>query len=318
MTGYAGSTRAFLLGIAFGSAALAALGYLQLRSVGADVRLEPVAQLDARLASGATLIRAVGTPAAQDAFRRRLAEAGFRRDSVSESAGVVRLQTWIGDRVLKAGPPDEPVRGYDLLVHAERGGGLLCGGMSDVLREALVLLGIRARTVQLYESLFWRPFTHVVVEAFVEGDWRVFDPTFNVTYESDGRVLGVLEIQDRLRTLPPDAVRAVFHGPRAYPASLEREGRGWRRMFANAYVSDVGRSPDALTGLPPWRYWTGPTIYYYGDQPWLFPAEHQRVYFCVTVALPAVALLAGLAALVLSRRKIGAQATLTSRPPSTQ
>jgi hypothetical protein len=254
------------------------------------VRLESVAQLNAQLASGALATQPVGDPAAQDAFRRCLNQAGFRTGGLWRSADVVRLQSWIGSRVSRAAPPDVPARGYALLVHAEHGGGLLCGGMSDVLREALVLLGVPARTVQLYESGFWPRATHVVSEAFVEGSWRVFDPTFNATYEADGAVLGVSQIQMRLRMLGPTGVAAVSHGRTAYPVTLEREGMGWRGVFANAYVSEVGGVRSPVTGLPPWRYWTGPTIYYFGDGPWLFPAVQQWAYAFVVVVLPAVAL----------------------------
>jgi hypothetical protein len=164
--------------------------------------------------------------------------------------------------------------------------------MSDILREALVLLGLPARTVQLTESNF-RWTAHAVVEVYVEGRWQVLDPTFNVTYEANGRALGVSEIQERLWKEGPLSVRAIFHGTRRYPARLERDAKGWRRYFANAYVYELGGRPSRWKGLPPWCYWTGPSIYYYGDHLMLFAALQDWCYFGVTVALPFVSLLSG-------------------------
>ncbi len=262
------------------------------------MRLRPVEHLDSQFDSGRIRTRAVGTPEAQAAFLRLLRESGFGPHSVQTVQGVVRLQVWIGNSVRTAAAYDGPARGYELLQHGLRGGGLLCGGMSDILREALVLLGIPARTVQLFESGFRGRATHVVVEALVEGQWRVFDPTFNVTYEGDGQALGVSQIQERLRRLGPDSVKPLFHGKRAYPADLERDDPGWRQLFSDAYVSDLGRSPSPWLGMPPWRYWTGPTIYYFGDNLMLFAAGQDRRYFFVTVVGPAVALLSALMALL--------------------
>jgi hypothetical protein len=289
--------RSFFLGVAVSCTVWAALGYSHLRSLGLDVRLQPVEDLNSGLNSGRVRTRAVGTPEAQAAFLELLKESGFSAQSAGTVESVVRLQVWVGNSVRKVAAYDGPARGYELLQYGLRGGGLLCGGMSDILREALVLLSVPARTVQLFESGFRGRSTHVVVETLVEGQWRVFDPTFNVTYEGDGQALGVSQIQERLRRLGPDSVKAVFHGKRAYPADLERDDPGWRQLFSDAYVSDLGRSPSPWLGMPPWRYWTGPTIYYFGDNLMLFPAGQDRRYFFVTVVAPAAALLSALIAL---------------------
>lgn len=281
--------RPFLLGVAISCAGGAALGYLQLRSHGADVRLRPVEELNKALSSGRMRTAAVGSSAARAAFGNLLEQSGFAPESMGTIADVVRLQTWVGNNVGAIRSHGESGRGYELLMHARQGGGLLCGGMSDILREALALLGVPARTIQLYESSFRRRSSHVVVEVFVTGRWRVFDPTYNVTYEGDGDVLGIAEIQERLDRAGPDSIRPEFHGKRLYPADLERDVPGWRQLFANAYVSDVGRASTPWTGLPPWRYWTGPRIYYFGDELMPFLAVHEGQYLFVTVVMPAAA-----------------------------
>jgi hypothetical protein len=278
------------------------MGYAQLRNENADVRLRPVEELERQIALGQLRPEAVGTAAEQAAFLRELGRSGFAPRSLSSIQDVARLQTWVGNEVRNANPYEGHERGYALLRHGQKGGALLCGGMSDILREALVLLGLPARTVQLYGSSFRRRPTHVVVEVDIAGSWRVFDPTYNVTYESEGEALGVAEIQERLGRLGPAGVRPRFHGQRAYAADLERDLPGWRGVFANAYVSDMGRTPARWKGLPPLRYWTGPTIYYFGDSLMPIPGAHERVYFLVTVVMPAVALICALAALLVPGR----------------
>jgi hypothetical protein len=293
-------SRRLLLGVALSSAAISVMGFLHLRNAGGHKRLRPITELNAGLVSGDVHLSPAGDHASRTAFSALLSAEGFSPGSANGVKTVLRLQVWVGNQVSHVGPYEGTGRGFALLQHGRQGGGLTCLGMSDVLREALLLLDIPARTVQLTESEFRRT-SHVVVEAFVEGRWQAFDPTFNVTYESDGRPLGVSEIQERLWTEGPMGVTPAHHGQRRYPADLERDAKGWRRYFANAYVYDLGQPLDRWKSLPPWRYWTGPSIYYYGDHLMLFSALQDWVYFWVTVPLPLISLLTALPA-ILPRR----------------
>jgi hypothetical protein len=293
--------RCFFLGVALASAAWSLLGFLHLRNVGGHLRLRPVAELNAGLSSGQARLEPVGSPPNQRAFSTLLGENGFSPGSIGDLTTVLELQAWVGDQVPRVSPYAGSGRGFELLQHGRRGGGLLCLGMSDILREALLLLGLPARTVQLAESDF-RLTAHAVVEVLVEGRWQVLDPTFNVTYQAEGRALGVSEIQERLWTLGPASVQPIFHGKRRYPADLERDAKGWRRYFANAYVYELGGPPNRWASLPPWRYWTGPSLYYYGDHLMLFPALQDWLYFFVTVTLPVASLIAALLAVAPTGR----------------
>ncbi len=293
--------RCLLLGIALSSAGASALGFFHLRSVGANKRLRPVVDLDSGLQADEIRLSPVSSHASQEAFSDLLAANGFAPGSAADADTILRLQAWVGNQVSQVALHEGTSRGFELLQHGRKGGGLTCLGMSDIFREALLLLGVPARTVQLTESEFHQT-SHVVVEVFVEGQWQVFDPTFNVTYEADGRALGVSEIQEGLWTKGPMSVKPAFHGPRRYPAELERDAKGWRRYFANAYVYELGGPPDRWRSLPPWRYWTGPSMYYYGSHLMLFPALQDWFYFSVIVALPSVSLIAALLAAVPIRR----------------
>lgn len=67
------------------------------------------------------------------------------------------------------------------------GSGQLCGGMSTAYAWALNTIGIPARTVQLAADDYLQGeeegATHVTVEAYIDGEWRVSDPTFNAEFQ---------------------------------------------------------------------------------------------------------------------------------------
>lgn len=283
------SATSLLLGICLASASCSALGFQFLRALGLNVRLRPVTELDG---SGQTVRpEPVGTPSSERAFLGMLDRAGFAPGSVRDVDSAIRLQVWLGNQVSKIDVHSGSARGYELLQYGMHGGGLACGAMSDIYREALVLLGVPARTVELSQSDF-RQRTHAVVEALLEGRWRVLDPTFNVTYEGEGGALGVAAIQQAFESAGPDSVHIVWHGPRRYPADFPGHARNWRLYFANAYVYELGVTPALWKRLPPWRYWIGAARYYYGDHVMAFPLIQDRAYFMVSVVLPMVSLAA--------------------------
>jgi hypothetical protein len=289
---------AFLLGVAVSAAGWSGAGFLYLRGLGLNVRLRPVGELDSRLASGSLRTRPAGTPAAGREFLRLLENAGFRAGSVRTVQEAVRLQVWVGNQVPNVAVHQGTERGVELLRYGMQGGGLACGAMADILREALVLLGVPARAVVLSQSDF-RIQTHAVVEAFLEDEWRVLDPTFNVTYQGASGALGVAAIQERFGRHGPGAVQAVWHGARRYPADLLRDAPDWPRYFSSAYVYEIGRTPRTWRLLPPLRYWAGPAHYHFGDQLTALPAVQDQLYFVATVWLPVVCLATVLLACVL-------------------
>jgi hypothetical protein len=289
---------------------------LWLRQLALNVRLRPVAELDVNPTS---VTSAVGSDSSQRAFLALLEDVGFRRGSIRDAASAVRLQVWLGNQLSKVEVHSGPERGYDLLRYGMQGGGLACGSVADILREALVILGVPARAVELSQSDF-RQRTHAVVEAHLGGEWRVLDPTFNATYDGPAGVLGVAAIQRALSSAGVSAVRIVWHGPRRYPADFDRHAGEWPLYFANAYVYETGVLTARWRQLPPWRYWTGPARYYYGDRLMALPLIQDRLYWGVTFLLPVSALTTGLLAvafgLAASRRPDHAStAGLPSEPP---
>jgi hypothetical protein len=285
---------AFAVGFALACAVCSAAGFFYLRHLGLNVRFRPVAEMD-----DLQHLRPqpVGSPSSQQAFLALLQRAGFPPGSVRDVASAIRLQTWLGNQLSQVAVYSGPERGYDLLRYGMQGGGVACGSVSDMFREAMVLLGVPSRSVELSQSDF-RQRTHAVVEAQLEGGWRVLDPTFNATYEGPGGALGVEDIQHALAAGTQE-IRAVWHGPRRFAADFEPHARVWQLYFANAYVYETGGTPQFWRRLPPWRYWTGPARFYYGDHPMALPGVQDRLYWMTAFLLPVAALLATLAAVAV-------------------
>lgn len=77
----------------------------------------------------------------------------------------------------------------------------LCGGMAAAYHWALGAVGIPSRIVQLAGQAYLdgddEGATHVTVEAYIGGEWRVSDPTFNTEFRcsSGGGALAIDEMQ---------------------------------------------------------------------------------------------------------------------------
>jgi hypothetical protein len=189
--------------------------------------------------------------------------------------------------------------------HVAAGGGLLCRGMADLYYHALRRNGVEARRVRLARNLL-EPFdTHQTVEVFQEGKWRIYDPTFNVSFQRGGSLLGAQEIHDSLLAGTTADIQPVFHGEVSYPARLDRYYVHWLPLFDNVFVLDVPTTA-AFALLPPWRYWLGPRGYYEqtGANDKHF-ALLDRVYFTVVALVPitVIALGGGLLLAAWRRRR---------------
>lgn len=70
-----------------------------------------------------------------------------------------------------------------------------CAGMSYTLAWMLEQIGIPARQVSIAAKSFFdgtNPYaTHQTTEAFINGEWIVHDPSFNVTFQCDGNTTSV-------------------------------------------------------------------------------------------------------------------------------
>ncbi len=195
-------------------------------------------------------VRTAYEPPADDPIARAFAG----RDPRALVAQVMNAVQAVGPE-----PSGDPAA---VLEHVRRGGGVACGGMSRLFFAALRANGLDARIVTLRRSLLDRLDTHTTVEVRMGGRWVIVDPTFHVTFERNGRLLGAVEIHEALLHGGAAGIVPVFHGPVAYPARLETYYIHWLPLFTHVAVVDrMGPAPSLLARVPPARYWLGPAVY---------------------------------------------------------
>ena len=190
-----------------------------------------------------------------------------------------------------------------LLEHAEAGGGLVCTGMAGLYRAALEANGFDARLVVLARFLSDPYETHVTVEVREQGRWVIYDPTFGVTFEADGRRLGAQDIKRALVAGGIEKVSPVFVGPAdGYPARIDQYYMNWHPLFSNVIVRAPAHS--ALAKLPIVRWWLGERRYFEVVE--LHRGENvafiNALAFLTIVVLPGVSLVLAAGAAVLGVR----------------
>ncbi len=233
-----------------------------------------------------------GAPVPVPGDQRRFAAELDRLTSASPDS----LLAWLMNQASAAGAgaPHDVGAPYATLEYARNGGGVLCGDLSLLYHNVLAAAGHRSRIVHLWRTPLHALDTHVTTEVLVNGRWVVYDPTFHVSFERDGRLLGAAEIHEALRRGEHDAVRPLFRGPVRYP---ERLDDGWRTLFTNVVIS-VDESSGLLSRIPPFRYWWGPRVRYLASRRPLWPVRVQRsLYRATVVTLPLTVL--GLALLLV-------------------
>jgi hypothetical protein len=137
----------------------------------------------------------------------------------------------------------------------------LCGGMSVAHAWALRAAGIPARTVQLAAQTYLdgteRGDTHVTVETFIEGAWRISDPTFNIE----------LQCSDDAAWLDTEGARqCVARGEKlvAFMGETQIDGRTLADYYApfeaflaaydvESYEDGSFSAPQLLYPSPTWR-----------------------------------------------------------------
>lgn len=152
----------------------------------------------------------------------------------SEEARVLKILAWTMNQVPKI-DAWEADSAWQMVEQARAGRGLVCGGMARIFHDALVSHGIRARIVLLQRNLFDPRDTHATVEAYVDGAWRLYDPTFHLTLNMSQRRVGALE-----------ARRAIFAGKNNlalnhlgstnYPARTDNYYISYTSLMNNIYV----------------------------------------------------------------------------------
>jgi hypothetical protein len=174
--------------------------------------------------------------------------------------------------------------------HVNKGGGLVCGGMSTLYFHALAVNDIKARYIALKRNIFDIYDIHTTVEVFVDGKWVIYDPTFNVSFVKNGELVGAQDIKNSLYDGSFEQIEPVFYGDVLYPARLESYYMHWLSLYNNVFVYHPSQS--VLTKIPPFRYWFGPVYYFeadYGQRDFPYQIQDQ-LYFIFVGVLPIVIL----------------------------
>lgn len=148
-----------------------------------------------------------------------------------------------------------------LLEHVDQGGGLDCAGIAGIYRAALAANGFDAR-ITVASRFLTDPYdTHVLVEVR-EGDrWVIYDPTFGIVFERDGRRLGAQDVKQEFLDGGLRGVETVLvDQAAAYPARLDDYYMDWPALFSNVVVRDPAVS--TWEKLPIIRWWLGERRYY--------------------------------------------------------
>lgn len=142
-----------------------------------------------------------------------------------------------------------------------------CNGMSELFLHALRLQGYKARKLFVVKSIGDPAATHTLVEVYENDKWVVYDPTFNVSFERDGQLLGATDIAKSLLDGSFKAIKPLFYGEVAYKARLETYPIYWLAHFNNVLLFKYGKYSSSWfirnTFELPLRYWQGPVLYYF-------------------------------------------------------
>lgn len=158
------------------------------------------------------------------------------------------------------GVPD-PEDAVALQDEVEAGKPILCAGIADLYAAVLAAKGFEVRRVELMRSVMADTDTHSVVEVRENGEWVLYDPTFSVTYEVDGRRLGAQEVKERFLNGGIEEVEAVTHSTPASGASIDEYYMRWEPLFDNVIVWAKPIDNPAYK-LPVLRWLYGRRAYY--------------------------------------------------------
>lgn len=161
------------------------------------------------------------------------------------------------------GPDDEhdPEDAMALQAKIDAGEPVLCAGIADLYAAVLDAKGFEVRRVELMRSVMADTDTHSVVEVREGSKWVLYDPTFSVTYEVDGRRLGAQEVKERFLNGGIEEVKAVTHSTPASGASIEKYYMRWEPLFDNVIVWGKPVTNSAYK-LPVLRWPYGRRAYY--------------------------------------------------------
>ena len=109
-----------------------------------------------------------------------------------------------------------------------------CGAVSFALNALSAASGIRCRNVNLCN--FPENCAHSVTEQFIDGKWRIFDPTYGIYYKNakTGEIMSFEELRD-----PANRGIPVCINPEKYAQSGESVGWGTQRAYLHSDPAGV-------------------------------------------------------------------------------
>lgn len=220
-------------------------------------------------------------------FRRGLTPMVAKLDTTE--AKVLAILEWVMNQIPKV--ESRPGKSSWEMVELGRvGGGQICSGMAQLFHDALITQGNPARRVLLQRNVFDVFDTHVTVEAFVDGKWRVYDPTFHVALKENGTRIGAYEAQSWLQKIRGTNLAVEFLGDVRYPARTNVYPLRYEAHFNNVYV-ELKRSHGIVRAIPFIGVWLGPQWAYQGEGSGISTMAqdfYRFLYYGTLVVLPAI------------------------------
>lgn len=249
-------------------------------------RLVPVRGLDAVDAYDPRL------SADQDQERFRSELAPLIAERVGTEAKVLAILEWVMNQFGKVEKWYDK-SSWSMVEHGRAGGGLICGGLAQVFKDALLANGIPARSLTFQRNPLSLFDTHAAVEVWIDGKWRLYDPTFHVALRAGEERVGVSAAHDWYIKGRGKKVETEFLGDVKYPARLETYPIRYEVFFDNPYV-DRRRDIGMLANIPIVGAWLARELTYASDDTGLdYGAQdfYRAMYYTTVVALPAINLL---------------------------
>jgi hypothetical protein len=170
----------------------------------------------------------------RDRFRHELAPVVTNSDEAE--AKVLAILEWVMNQIPKV-ENRYAKSSWEMIEIGRAGGGLICAGMAQVFTDALLANGIPARRVFLLRNMNDNLDTHVTVEAWVDGKWRIYDPTFHISFKRNGTTVGVYEARDWFIKQKGQYIAVQFLGDVHYPARIDAYPIRYVALFNNVFIA---------------------------------------------------------------------------------
>lgn len=205
-------------------------------------RLVPMSGLDAPASYDTRL----AVESDRERFRRELAPIVGKLNATE--AKVLATLEWVMNQIPKV-ESQSAKSSWEMVEIGRTGGGLICGGMAQIFKDALLAQDIPARSVVFKRDIFATHDTHVSVEAWVDGKWRLYDPTFHLTLKAGDERVGAFEGRDWFISGRGKPVELEFLGDVRYPARVNKYYIRYEALLNNVFIN--ARNDAGIIGKTP-------------------------------------------------------------------